>query len=136
MATGDPFDADEATRFRRRVLLPVRPLDLELLLDPEGALAGGAEEEATEEEAEGTAGEREEGAQAGSVRDGGSQGTADGDVPTVGECVRRAVVGAGANQTRQALQAHLNEPISNYADFIRQNNLMGYIHEFCWVHLQ
>jgi type II secretory pathway component PulJ len=126
MATGDPFDADDATRFRRRVLLPVRPLDLELLLNPEDAAGAGAAEE-EEEEAEEPSGGQDE----------GSRRTASG-VPTVQECVRAAVVGRGGgdiNQWKPILNAHGNDPITDWATFILQNNLTGYIHSFCMEYL-
>jgi prepilin-type N-terminal cleavage/methylation domain-containing protein len=141
MATGDPFDADEPTRFRRRVLLPVRPLDLELLLDPEGTLAGGeAEEEeaaAGEEESEGLTGQRDREGRAGSTGDRESREVADGEGPTVGECLNpQLVVSAGGQPGKQSLQPYLDEPISNYTDFIRENNLMGYIRPECWGQLR
>ena len=54
VAIADPeagFDADEAVRYRRRVLLLLRPLDLEQLIDLAGADAG--EDESDDEEGEG-----------------------------------------------------------------------------------
>ena len=55
VALADPDDPEaEPATFRRRVLLPLRPLDLEELLDPKSAVGGGAEEEG-EEQADGEA---------------------------------------------------------------------------------
>jgi len=49
----DPDDPEaEPARFRRRVVLPLRPLDLAELLDPSAAVGGGAGSQ-TEEDAEG-----------------------------------------------------------------------------------
>ncbi len=57
VALADPDDPEaEPATFRRRVLLPLRPLDLEELLDPNSAVGGGGEEEEGEED-EGSSGE-------------------------------------------------------------------------------
>lgn len=135
MATGDPYDDEERTPFRRRVLLPVRPLDLELLLNPEDTLTGGGaeEEEATgEEESAGLGGQREREAQVGSARNQEAEERADCEVMTVGACVPPKVVVSAGPGGRSALEPYLNERISDYADFIRENNLMGYVDSSCW----
>ena len=52
VALADPDDPEaEPATFRRRVLLPLRPLDLEELLDPNSAAGGGGEEEGEDDEA-------------------------------------------------------------------------------------
>jgi len=60
---GDP-DA-EPQPYKRRVILPVRPLDMQELLDPNSLVSGGEGSEADREAEEGEAGEGEEVAQAG-----------------------------------------------------------------------
>ncbi|MEE9609130.1 MAG: type II secretion system protein GspJ [Myxococcota bacterium] len=52
VAWSDPDDiaGEDARRFRRRVLLPLRPLDLEALLNPELAAAAGGDDESEDED--------------------------------------------------------------------------------------
>jgi type II secretory pathway component PulJ len=59
VALADPDDPEaEPATFQRRVLLPLRPLDLEELLDPTSAVGGGeADEEEGEEEGDGLSSE-------------------------------------------------------------------------------
>jgi prepilin-type N-terminal cleavage/methylation domain-containing protein len=106
-------DGSEPVPYRRYVLLPVRPLDLVALLDPQGtAGGGGADDEEDGEDGDGpVGGSRDEG----SLESGS---TAAGNVPTVGEC---PLGGAGlvANEEMSAfLQRHSSRPITDFREQI------------------
>jgi hypothetical protein len=82
VAIADPeagFDADEAVRYRRRVLLPLRPLDLEQLIELAGTEANAEEDEADGEESE-------------------------GDGPTFASCFDLSALGAAAQDVEPAFE--------------------------------
>jgi type II secretory pathway component PulJ len=89
-------DPDEVVRYRRRVLLPVRPLDLEVLLNP-GGLAG-----------EGDGGEQ----------DGEDDGDSDGDANenpsglTLGDCIDIPALTASAQDSMPALTGYIQASIT------------------------
>jgi prepilin-type N-terminal cleavage/methylation domain-containing protein len=83
VAFADADDPEaEPTSWRRRVLLPVRPLDLEELLDPSSAVGGGGGSEADEAD-------EDEDDEDGEDDDGGDQACAEG--PCAGLSVCQAV---------------------------------------------
>ena len=99
-------DGSEPVPYRRHVLLPVRPLDLVALLDPQGVAGGGG---ADDEDA----GEDEDG-------DGSfePERSAAGNVPTVAEC---ALTGTGIVSEEDAsafLQRHSSRPITDFREQI------------------
>ncbi len=60
VALANPDDPEaEPTRFRRRLLLPLRPIDLEELLDPSSAVGGGEGDAGAEGDEEGEEGDDE-----------------------------------------------------------------------------
>ena len=112
-------DGSEPVPYRRRVLLPVRPLDLVALLDPQAAAGGG---EADDE----TAGEDGDGADGGSrsQRFLASESTPPGNVPTVGECAL-GTAGLVNEETMSAfLQQHSSRPITDFREQIQSTPLL------------
>ena len=90
-------DGSEPVPYRRHVLLPVRPLDLVALLDPQATAEGG---EADDE----TAGE-------------------EGNVPTVGECAV-ASTGVVLGELSAFLQQHSSKPITDFREEIREMRML------------
>jgi hypothetical protein len=101
-------DGSEPVPYRRRVLLPVRPLDLVALLDPQ------ADDEANDE----AAGEDEDGADGDSRNEDSleSGSTAAGNVPTVAEC---GSAGLAAEEEMSAfLRQYSSRPITDFREQI------------------
>jgi type II secretory pathway component PulJ len=125
-------DGSEPVPYRRRVLIPVRPLDLEALLDPEGAGAVG------EDDDEAGADDEE---QVADGRDGRAAGAAGGEpelesVPTVAYCIDtraagRVILGPRKDEMQRILAPHLNDPISMHSAFIRSNGYKGLLRANC-----
>ena len=111
-------DGSEPVPYRRRVLLPVRPLDLVALLDPQAAAGGG---EADDE----TAGEDGDGADGGSrsQRFLASESTPPGNVPTVGECAV-ASTGVVLGELSAFLQQHSSRPITDFREEILEMRML------------
>jgi hypothetical protein len=124
-------DGSEPVPYRRRVWIPVRPLDLEQLLNPSEPATGTGEEDEEGDEDEGE------------DRDGrpGSERRADGEpeldsVPTVAYCIdtraaRRLVVGPGKEAMLRTLEGHLNDPITAHSGFIRSHGYEAYLRANC-----
>jgi type II secretory pathway component PulJ len=116
MADPDAIDADpdDAVRYRRRVLLPVRPLDLELLLDPQRLLGGGTDEEGDDDE-DGEEGEDDE-------EDVGGGAGENPSGLTVGDCVDVPALLGEAQETNPVLpgfiQASRSRPWSEVRSMI------------------
>jgi type II secretory pathway component PulJ len=96
-------DPDDAVRYRRRVLLPVRPLDLELLLDPQRLLGGGDDEEEDDEDGE-TEDDDEE--------DVGGGADENPSGLTLGDCIDVPALIDEAQQTMPALTGYIQASLS------------------------
>jgi type II secretory pathway component PulJ len=90
-------DSDSIVRYSRRVVLPMRPLDLEALFNPERP--GGADEGAKDKDEE---------------DNGGSGGGGDEHASglTVGDCIDVAAAIEQVQQTMPALAGYLNNSLS------------------------
>jgi type II secretory pathway component PulJ len=124
-------DGSAPVPYRRRVWIPVRPLDLERLLTSTEAGAG--------VDAEGREADEEEGAEGDGGR--GSEARADREpeldsVPTVAYCIdtraaRRLVVGPGKEAMLRTLEAHLMDPITAHSSYIRSHGYEGFLRSDC-----
>lgn len=116
-------DGSEPVPYRRRVLLPVRPLDLVALLDPEAAAGGGggAGDDGDDDEAAGDDGDDPDGDPAKRPPEFGSTA---GNVPTVGECAL-GTAGLVNEETMSAfLQQHSSRPITDFREQIQSTPLL------------
>ena len=116
-------DGSEPVPYRRYVLLPVRPLDLVALLDPQGTAGGGG---ADDEEAGDDADQDRDGP-IGSRRNEGSLGsriTASGNVPTVGECVLGSAGLVPEEEMSNVLRHRSNQPITDFREQILATPLL------------
>ena len=122
---GGEIDPDELVYYSRRVRLPVRPLDLVAMLDPDAAdQAGGGEDDEDGEGGEDGEGDGENGS--------GASETAGNK--TMGECLDLAALTAAAQETMPAfsgyVQASLTRPWSEIKDILPAE-LRAYILPAC-----
>jgi len=114
-------DGSEPVPYRRHVLLPVRPLDLVALLEPQGAAGGGA---ADDEEA----GEDEDGdGPVGGSRGKGSgeyESSAAGNVLTVGQCALTDTGWVSQQEASAFMMRHSNRPITDFREQILSTPLL------------
>jgi prepilin-type N-terminal cleavage/methylation domain-containing protein len=106
-------DESEPVPYRRRVLLPVRPLDLVALLDPQAGAGGGeADDEADGEDGDGP----DDGSRSDGSLESGS--TAAGSVPTVGECALTNLPPMPEEDLAAFMRRHAGRPITDFREQI------------------
>lgn len=121
MADADVEDPEELALFSRRVVLPMRPVDLQVLLDPQLAAARSGTQ--TEADAEGEDGEEDGNAPG----ENGDQEQAANDCSdpasplrqkTVFECINRAVIGERVNELKARFEQYLDDPFCRWEPVI------------------
>jgi prepilin-type N-terminal cleavage/methylation domain-containing protein len=124
-------DPEDAETFERNILLPIRPIDLAVLLDPELALARSRAAREGVADEDNPDGDDEDGT--GDDADNDGNGNDNDDEPTnnscsdpsspvqaytVERCINRAIVGPRVNELKERYDQYLNDPFCRWASVI------------------